>query len=251
VTDDGLPDPPAAVSTTWSQLSGPGTTTFGDPSSVDTTATFSAVGTYVLQIEANDGQLSTTDQMMVTVSGVGGEFTLDVAVSGGQDDAEEDGLGDVGLGSSDLELVQESTTQTVGIRFNSLSLPPGATITSAYIQFTADETASEATNLVIEGHATDNAPVFLTSTNNISARSRTAASVAWAPQAWSVVGAAGAAEQTADLSLVVQELVNRPGWSSGNSIAFIVTGSGERVAESHNGDPASAPRLVITYVLPG
>ena len=251
VTDDGLPNPPANVSTTWSQLSGPGTTTFGDPSAVDTTATFSAVVTYVLQIEANDGQLSNTDQMTVTVTGVGGELTLNVAVTGGQDDAEEDAAGAVGLGSSDLELVQESTIQTVGIRFNGLSLPQGATITSAYIQFTADETDSVATNLVVEGHAVDNAPVFLASTNNISARSKTAASVAWAPQAWSAVGAAGAAERTADLSPVVQELVDRPGWSGGNSIAFIVTGSGKRVAESHNGAPASAARLVITYILPG
>jgi hypothetical protein len=30
VTDDGLPNPPGAMTTTWSQVSGPGTVTFGD-----------------------------------------------------------------------------------------------------------------------------------------------------------------------------------------------------------------------------
>ena len=39
VTDDGLPDPPAAVTTTWTKQSGPGTVTFGIASAVDTTAT--------------------------------------------------------------------------------------------------------------------------------------------------------------------------------------------------------------------
>ena len=50
VTDDGL----TLLTTTWSVLSGPGTVTFGNPNSVDTTATFGAAGTYVLRLTAND-----------------------------------------------------------------------------------------------------------------------------------------------------------------------------------------------------
>ena len=68
VTDDGLPLPPGAVTTTWSTVSGPGTVSFGNPSAVDTTASFSQAGTYVLRLKADDGALSTSDDVTVTVS---------------------------------------------------------------------------------------------------------------------------------------------------------------------------------------
>jgi hypothetical protein len=68
VTDDGLPNPPAAVSVTWSKSSGPGTVTFGNASAVDTTATFSVAGTYVLQLQATDSVLSAADTVTVTVN---------------------------------------------------------------------------------------------------------------------------------------------------------------------------------------
>jgi len=67
VSDDGLPDPPGAVTTTWTKVSGPGTVTFGDPGAVDTTATFSEPGTYVLQLQANDGEATVADTVTITV----------------------------------------------------------------------------------------------------------------------------------------------------------------------------------------
>jgi VCBS repeat-containing protein len=67
VTDDGLPDPPGAVTTTWSQVSGPGAVTFADASAVDTTASFSEAGTYVLRLTADDGAFSTSDEVSITV----------------------------------------------------------------------------------------------------------------------------------------------------------------------------------------
>jgi hypothetical protein len=67
VTDDGLPNPPATVTTTWSKISGPGTVTFGDPSLVDTTATFSEPGTYVLRLTADDSALNQFDEVTIIV----------------------------------------------------------------------------------------------------------------------------------------------------------------------------------------
>jgi hypothetical protein len=69
VTDDGLPNPPAAVTTIWSMVSGPGTVTFGNVYAVDTTATFSQAGTYVLQLLADDSALQATDTVTITVNG--------------------------------------------------------------------------------------------------------------------------------------------------------------------------------------
>ena len=49
----------AISTTTWSLVSGPGTLSFGDEFSVNTTATFDTVGTYTLQLEAVDSASNT------------------------------------------------------------------------------------------------------------------------------------------------------------------------------------------------
>ncbi len=58
VTDDGLPNPPGVISSTWSLVSGPGTVTFADPNAQATTATFSSAGVYTLQLTATDGAVT-------------------------------------------------------------------------------------------------------------------------------------------------------------------------------------------------
>lgn len=74
VSDDGLPDPPAHVTTTWSKVSGPsgGTVVFSNPSALTTTATFSLAGVYVLRLSASDGALSGQDDVVVTVNPTAG-----------------------------------------------------------------------------------------------------------------------------------------------------------------------------------
>jgi len=68
VGDDGLPSPPGAVTITWSKVSGPGTVTFDNASSEDTTASFSQSGAYVLRLTANDGAFSSSDDIKITVN---------------------------------------------------------------------------------------------------------------------------------------------------------------------------------------
>jgi len=65
VTDDGNPDPPGKVTTLWSKVSGPGTVTFGDANAVDTTATFSTLGTYVLRLVASDGEMAAFSEVTI------------------------------------------------------------------------------------------------------------------------------------------------------------------------------------------
>jgi hypothetical protein len=66
-TDDGNPNPPGTLTTTWTKVSGPGTVTFGDASDPTTTATFSTVGVYVLRLTADDSALDASDDIQITV----------------------------------------------------------------------------------------------------------------------------------------------------------------------------------------
>jgi hypothetical protein len=250
VSDDGLPSPPGMVTTTWSKESGPGPVTFGDATAVDTTASFSAAGTYVLRLTAHDGALTTSDTVTIVVTDASSPIvTVEIRVASSSDDAEEKPSGSVSLTSSDLELVYDGGIQRVGMRFNGVSIPGGATIVNAYVQFKVDEVQSEATSLTIQGHAIDNAPTFTTATRNISSRARTTAAVPWSPvPAWTTVGQAGPNQRTPNLSAIIQEIVSRPGWSSGNSLVLIITGTGHRTAEAYDGDRTGAPLLHVEVV---
>src|SRR2546425_11718550 len=66
--DDGQPNPPGALTTTWSQVSGPGTVSFSNASALNSTATFSASGAYVLRLTVSDGALAGSDDVAITVN---------------------------------------------------------------------------------------------------------------------------------------------------------------------------------------
>ncbi len=55
------------LTSTWSEISGPGLVTFADPSSPVTSVLFTDPGTYVLQLETSDGFLTTASRVTVTV----------------------------------------------------------------------------------------------------------------------------------------------------------------------------------------
>ncbi|WP_245429379.1 RTX toxin [Mesorhizobium sp. WSM3860] len=177
-------------------------------------------------------------------------FETRVATAG--DDVEEKGSGSISTNINDLELgFDSSTRQTVGIRFTGLDIPQGAIITSAYIQFQANEVKTGATSLLIKGQDTDDASAFTSTSFNVSSRATTDASTAWTPDPWTTVGEHGLAERTPDLTAIVQEIVSRSGWAALNDMAFLVTGTGTRTADSYEYNPASAPLLHIEYTLPG
>lgn len=67
VTDDGLPIPPGTVTVSWTKRSGPGTVVFDDANAVDTTASFSTSGTYILRLTATDSEFTAYDELTVTV----------------------------------------------------------------------------------------------------------------------------------------------------------------------------------------
>ena len=73
--DDGLPIPPGKLDVAWSKVSGPGNVTFGNVNAAATTANFTAAGVYFLRLTANDGVLTASDDISVTVTD-GGQTSL-------------------------------------------------------------------------------------------------------------------------------------------------------------------------------
>lgn len=209
-----------------------------------------AYGIYLLNAvcTGNLGQV-TSKQISVTIQD-GSTLSLTAQVNTGSDDAEQSASsGSMYLTSSDLELIADgSTQQQVGMRFKNINIPRGSAIVQAYIQFTTDAASATATNLQIYGENHGNPSTFTTSSNNISNRTKTSASVPWTPAAWSVVGEAGINQRTPDLSGLVQTIVGRSDWNANNAMVFIVTGSGLRAAESYEGSATKAPKLHLTYI---
>ena len=201
---------------------------------------------------------------------------MEVQISNGNDDVEETQIdGFLTIDSTDLELGAAdffdfmstpstygfydifdmmsgysflddmSTAQKVGLRFQNIQIPQGATITSAYLEFTTDETDSQETIVTIYGEDSDDAAPFdAWGFYDLSSRPLTDASVEWNIPAWTQVGEQ---QQSPDIKSIVQEIVNRSGWSAGASMVFTIDGSGRRVAKSYEGEATAAPLLHITY----
>ena len=175
---------------------------------------------------------------------------LKVRVASDKDDAEERSSGQVVTSSTDLELSYDVKRgqQLVGLRFTKLGIPQGAKIHRAEVRFKADERDEGSLKLTLRAEQSDSAAPFAEKSRNLSSR-KTSASVTWQPAAWRTVGEHGGKQFTPDLSKLLQEVVNRPGWQQGNAFALLISSSSKakRVAESYRGDPKGAPQLYIEY----
>ena len=151
------------------------------------------------------------------------------------------------------------TDVLTGLRFIELDIPQGATIVSAHLQFTAASPRSDggsraegsnsiSTTLLISGEASDDALPFVDQeVNNISNRSLTGSTVEWVDVPEWETGASGPDQRPPDLSQIVQEIVDRAGWSAGNAMAFVISGEGQRVAYAYRENPDEVPVLIVEY----
>jgi hypothetical protein len=193
---------------------------------------------------------------------IGQNYSFTRSIQQSSDDAEEHGTdgedpnnaGNMLLNSLKLEMVRDDASpsrgaQKIGLRFTDINIPKGATILNAYISFNGAEvntpnSNSSATSLTIHGQSANSPNTFNTNNNNISGRALTTASVNWNNiQAWNE----DVNYNTPSITSIVQELVNRPGWNSGNNMAFIISGSGSRTAQSWDAGGDSPPLLTIEY----
>ncbi len=161
-----------------------------------------------------------------------GKDVIEIPVATENDDAEEDVGGgsdfDIDLDSSDLEFSYDNDSsepldeQVVGIRFVDVQIPKGENIVSATVRFDADD-VDDAEHVgdayvIIEGELSPNPGTFEETANNITARPRTAAQVAWGPEHWSEKHAK---YMTSDIAGIIQEIVNQDDWAAGNALVLI------------------------------
>jgi hypothetical protein len=66
------------------------------------------------------------------------------------------------------------------------------------------------------------------------------------PAPWTTVGVAGPDQRSPDLTAVIQEIVDRPGWQ-GRSVVLVVTGTGHRTAKAFESLASGAALLHIEY----
>ena len=184
-------------------------------------------------------------------------------ISASSDDAEEHVLDDSmeALDSSDLELGYEGDMapaglQTIGCRWVRIPVPKGATITEAWVQFSADDIDMDRhvpdVSVIIEGELSPNPATFSSTASDISSRPTTTAQVVWDIPQWMTVHAQGPEERTPDISSIIQEIVNQDGWN-GSAIVLMFRdnpakpSAGTREAESVDGGASEAPLLHISY----
>jgi len=153
-----------------------------------------------------------------------------------------------------------------GMRFQNVTIPQGATITAAYITiycYTPCNGTVVRTRII--GDDEDNAAAFSTLADFQARRGIivggandnyiTSAYVDWdGMAAWS----AGVSYNSADISAVIQEIVNRAGWASGNALVLFWDDFNDRsdhntdcrrIGRPYDGDAANAPKLHIEYTI--
>lgn len=141
-----------------------------------------------------------------------------------------------------------------GVRFTNVTIPQGATIVSATLDFwnEYDEYGDHVKGLIY-GEAADDAVIFSSGNPPVS-RPLTTASAAWdssgtiASEAW----ISTTSNAPPDISAIVQEIVNRSGWAAGNALAIIGRDNGCGSDWNWNfadfdRDPTLAAKLTVVY----
>ena len=113
------------------------------------------------------------------------------------------------------------TQQWVGFTFNAgASIPAGSGVNNAFVQMTAFQNNSGNMTYEIRGIDSNNVANFTNAAGSqLVSAPLTTASVTWTvTSAWST----NQVVQTPDISSIIQEIVNRPGWAQGNNIGLII-----------------------------
>ncbi len=124
-----------------------------------------------------------------------------------------------------------------GFRFPNVSVPEGARIAYAYLEFTVDGPYSNNILVNILGEASSDPQPFGPSPDKPAERDPTAASVSWeitSTDTWQL----SQTRRTPDITSILLEIIDQHGWQDGNSMALIL----QSVALGEGSDPDPAKR---------
>jgi len=182
--------------------------------------------------------------------------TFEARIANESDAAEEldDDNGTVVLDSSDLEFMKDSAREpkvqkVVGMRWDNVQIPQSATITKAYIEFTAKEAGQSPADVRFYGQAAAYAEPFKAESNNLSDtdRQKTTVYVDWTDINGWAQGEKYRTSPDVDLTQIIQEIVNRPDWTN---VAFDEVKTGTCGApfrpNGPNDDPYEARLIELT-----
>lgn len=132
------------------------------------------------------------------------------------------------------------------IPFANIDLPQGVPIDSATVYWTASRSRSDAARTLIGCEDADN-PSTPTSKSDLQGRVMTSSYNTQSPIEAYVAGT----EYGYDITGAVQEVLNRPGWAYGNTLAVycdnLPTNDYRRYIAAYENGTYAAPRLVITF----
>jgi hypothetical protein len=173
-------------------------------------------------------------------------------VDSSSDDCDESNFGSVDTSSTTMNL--NALTWGVGIRFNNVNVPQGATINSATLTITGTYSCGlNGCNSTIYGVDADDTSTW--DGNKPSDQTQTTASTSFnktgtfspdlSYETW-----------TPSVTSIVQEIVNRGGWVADNSMSFVIEGDSFSKGSGmnlHTFDHASfpEPKLTIDYTAAG
>lgn len=163
-------------------------------------------------------------------------------ISSYEDDANELADGTIELHDNDLHIGY----RLGATRFDELNIPQGAFIEEAFISFNAQDQKHGKCKTFIYAEDVDNAQPFKEEENNISNRNMSSEYVAWEPDNWNQ----GDINHSPSIAALVQKVVNRPNWESGNAMVFVYAKhEGHRDASTREEHLKKGPTLYIRYNL--
>ncbi|MEM7452765.1 MAG: serine/threonine-protein kinase [Planctomycetota bacterium] len=173
---------------------------------------------------------------------------LETFIAHSRDDVEEWIEGKMYVWSSDLEIIWDEGPQNVGLRFRYCGIPQNAEILNAYIQFTCDEADIGESSLEIRSEVPEDliSKPFSSKDYEVSNRTTSSHAVLWQPDDWQECSSCEA-QQTPDLSGLIQPLIDNQSWTADHPVTFIISGTGKRTAISFDDDEERCPKLVVEF----
>lgn len=145
---------------------------------------------------------------------------------------------------TDAAILLSAGTAWAGLRFTNCPIPKGALIVAATLTLNITGGGGSPAGTIIWGEAVDSADTFVASSNNISARTRTTASVTWSSTSLS-----NGDQNAPDITAILSEITSRAGWAIGNALALhldAVSGTNLRFT-AYDSSSALCARLAVTY----